>query len=170
MEFGDLVTGDHFIRRHDGGGAKEAVKDVIEATPVSIPGGDDASSDSEAFYEGAKNAEVALVLLDKGTGLLQAFPHATKSAEHTAHALKQFTGTDKVKSLRADGAHEIAKAAREQGWPHDTSTPLLYKSSGVAERAVRTVRDGGRCTLEQSGLRPAGWPWAFTQYCALHND
>ena len=83
-----------FIRRHDGDGDKETKKDDKEAV-----GGEtrfDPFSDSEVFYEGAQNAEVALVLLDRGTGWVQVVPQATKSAEHTAQALRQFAGTNKI--------------------------------------------------------------------------
>ena len=31
VDFGDLVTGDHFIRRHDGDGTKEAAQDDDES-------------------------------------------------------------------------------------------------------------------------------------------
>ena len=46
----------------------------------------------------------------------------------------------------------------------------MHQSNGIAERAVRKVKDGGRCNLEQSGLRPSWWSYVCMHYCALHND
>ena len=72
VDFGDLVTGDHFIKRHDGDGAKEAEKDEKEDQDGETRV--DAFSDSEVFYEGAQNAEVAFGILDRGTGWVHVFP------------------------------------------------------------------------------------------------
>lgn len=56
------------------------------------------------------------------------------------------------------------------GWPCDTYTPHAHQTNRVAERTVRLVKDGGRCALEQSGLRPNWRTWACLHFCAMHNE
>ena len=124
----------------------------------------------KVFIRTSSMRRLLFLLLGRGTDWLQVFPQATKSAAHTVQALKQFAGNDNIKTFRADGASEITAAARERGWLCDTSALFVHQPNGFAERAVRKVRDGGRCNLEQSGLRPSWWSWACMHYCALHND
>ena len=47
---------------------------------------------------------------------------------------------------------------------HDTSAPGIHQSSGVAERAVRTIEDGARTALSQAGLPTAFWPYAVEHF------
>ena len=52
-----------------------------------------------------------------------------------------------------DGDEVFTKAMRELGWSHDTSTPYQPQTNGIAERAVRRVKEGTSCALVQSGWR-----------------
>ena len=141
-----MVTGDHFIRCSDDDDAEEADDGDVETTPSGSEGMLDEATDSEGLYASVLLVRVAFVLLDRATGWVQCFPQASTHAEHTAEAVRQFAGPDKILNFRADGASEITAAARALGWPCDTSTPFVHQTNGVAERAVRLVKDGGRCS------------------------
>ena len=66
---------------------------------------------------------------------------------------QRFLGPDvKAKHVYSDNSREFKKALKELGFSHDTSTPHHPESNGVAERAVRRVREGTSACLVQSGL------------------
>ena len=54
-------------------------------------------------------------------------------------------------------------------WRNPTSTPGQPKTNGVAERAVRRVKEGTASLLVQSGLAPSWWVSAMICYCFLRN-
>ena len=61
------------------------------------------------------------------------------------------TGKPKVISL------EFGKACEDLSWNHCTSTPHRSETNGIAERAVRRVKEGTSAVLLQSGLNVSGW-------------
>ena len=66
-----------------------------------------------------------------------------------------------------DNAPELLKAMEEFRWNHDSSTPHRPETNGVAERAVRRVKEGTSATLMQSGLTEDWWQEAMDCYCFL---
>ena len=50
---------------------------------------------------------------------------------------------------------------------HDTSTPYRPETNGIAERAVRRVKEGTSASLVQSGLPEDWWGEAMYFYCLL---
>ena len=114
--------------------------------------------------------EYAVVMADSYTKWIEGFPKGTKSSEDTIAACQTFVGADDVvKLFYTDGAQELEAAALRLGWRHDTSPPYRPQANGVAERAVRTVVEGTRVLLEQSGLKHAWWPHAMRAFCAARN-
>ena len=55
----------------------------------------------------------------------------------------------------------------ELNWCHDTSTPYRPETNGIAECAVRRVKEGTSTTLLQSGMPVGWWDEAMTCYCFL---
>ena len=85
-------------------------------------------------------------------------------------ALQGFAGPrDEVHLIYTDGAKELAAAAAELGWRHDTATPYRPQTNGVAERNVRRVLEGTRASLTASGLAHHWWPDASRCFCDLYN-
>ena len=68
-----------------------------------------------------------------------------------------------------ENSKEFIKAFEELQWPHDTSTPYRSETHGVAERAVRRVKEGTASALAQSGLSEEWWGAAMCCYCYLRN-
>ena len=54
-------------------------------------------------------------------------------------------------------------------YSHDTSTPHVPATNGVAERAVGKVKEGTRCQITQSGFPHSWWNRAARCYCFLTN-
>ena len=71
------------------------------------------------------------------------------------------------KHVYVDNAPEFIKAMEELRWNHDTSAPHRPETNGVAERAVRRVKEGTSATLLQSGLTEEWWQEAMDCYCFL---
>jgi len=83
-------------------------------------------------------------------------------------AFEKFAGPDtKIRHAYTDNSEEFKKAFRELGVDHDTSTPHRPQTNGVAERAVRRVKEGTSCCQIQSGFSHEWWKWAVYCYCFL---
>ena len=67
----------------------------------------------------------------------------------------------KAKHVYTDDSKEFKKVLEDLQTSHDTSTPHHSESNGVAERAVRKVKEGTQVALLQSGLHEAWWPEAM---------
>ena len=54
-------------------------------------------------------------------------------------------------------------------WNHRTSTPHWSETNGIADRAVRRVKEGTSTVLLQSGLDGKWWADSMESYCYLRN-
>ena len=64
---------------------------------------------------------------------------------------------------------EFGKACEDLSWKHCTSTPHRLETNGIAERAVRRVKEGTSAVLLQSGLDDNWWADAMECYTYLRN-
>jgi hypothetical protein len=120
--------------------------------------------------EGVDGERAALVILDRGTGWIDCYPVADKTAEESVRALGDFVGpTVEAANFYSDNSPELIRAARDLSWVHGTATPGRPATNGVAERAVRSVLEGTRTVLEQAGLPHKFWPYACRHWCFSHN-
>ena len=87
------------------------------------------------------------------------YPSARKSAESVILAMKHFVSNDdEVGICYSDNAPELINAMKELKWRHVLSKAYISASNAVAERSIRTVLEGTRVNLLQSGLNHGFWP------------
>ena len=90
--------------------------------------------------QGRKDDKTALIIYDRYTSWTQAYPAPTQSAGEVASCFQRFLGPQvHPKHVYTDGSRECARAMKDLGFAHDTSTPHHSESNGVAERTVRRV-------------------------------
>ena len=95
---------------------------------------------------------------DLATQWIQAFPCKNKTSQETQRSLQKFLEPDrKLKVIYTDNSLEFSKACADLSWNHCTSTPHRSETNGVAERAVRRVKEGTSAVLLQSGLNESWW-------------
>ena len=86
-----------------------------------------------------------------------AYPARNKPADEIKVAAQDLVGSDEVKLWYSDGAPELHAVCREMGIRHDKSDPHRSETNGVIETTNRTVLDGTRTILFQSGMRYKYW-------------
>ena len=64
---------------------------------------------------------------------------------------------------------EFGKACEDLSWNHCTSTPHWSETNGIAERAVRRVKEGTSAVLLQSGLDESWWADSMECHTYLRN-
>ena len=73
----------------------------------------------------------------------------------------------KPKVIYTDNSLEFGKACEDLSWNHWTSTPHRSETNGIAEKALRRIKEGTSAVLLQSGLDQNGGriPWSVTAIC-----
>ena len=86
---------------------------------------------------------------------------------------KEFTKvsqpSEKPKVIYTDTSMEFGTACEELSWNHCTSTPHRSETNGIAERAVRRMKEGTSTLLLQSGLDEKWWADSMECFCYLQN-
>ena len=75
----------------------------------------------------------------------------------------------KVPGTREETNLEFGKACEDLSWNHCTSTPHRSETNGIAERAVRRVKEGTSAVMLQSGLNESWWADSLECYTYLGN-
>ena len=74
---------------------------------------------------------------------IQSYPCMTKTSQETQRSLQKFLEPNrKPKVIYTDSSLEFGKACEDRSWNHCTSTPDRSETNGIAERAVRRVKEG----------------------------
>ena len=108
--------------------------------------------------ESRNNHRYAVVVQDLATQWIQAFP-CKKNVSGNRKELAKVLGA-------RDSSLEFGKACEDLSWNHCTSTPHRSETNGIAERALRRVKEGTSAVLLQSGLNES-W-WADSMECDTH--
>ena len=108
--------------------------------------------------ESRNNHRYAIVVQDLAT---------QKTSQETQRSLQKFLEPErKPKVIYTDNSLEFGKACEDLSWNHCTSTPHRSETNGIAERAVRRVKEGTSAVLLQSGLNE-NW-WADCMECCTY--
>ena len=103
--------------------------------------------------ESRNNHRYAVVVQDLATQWIQAYPCKNKTSQETQRSLQKFLEPErKPKVIYTDNSLKFSKACEDLSWNHCTSTPHRSETDGIAERAVRRVKEGTSAVLLQSGL------------------
>ena len=95
--------------------------------------------------------------------------HLTKTSQETHRSLQKFLEPErKPKVIYTDNSLEFGKSC-ELPWNHGTSTPHRSETNGIAERAVRRVKEGTSAVLLQSGLDENWWADSMERFSYLRN-
>ena len=125
------------------------------------------------FNEGGEarhNHRCAVVLQDLATQCIQAYPCKTQTSQETEKSSQKFLDpSGKPKVIYTHNSVENGKACEDLSWDHCTSTPHLSETNGIAERAVRRIKQGTSAVLLQSGLDEKWWADSMECYCYLRN-
>ena len=108
--------------------------------------------------------------MDLATQWIQAYPCKNKTSHETQRSLQKFLERDRnPKVIYTDNSMEFGKACEDLSWNHCTSTPHRSETNGIAERAVRRVKEGTSAVLLQSGLIESWWADSMECYTYLRN-
>ena len=144
-----------------------------EAVPRAENFGDLTTADHKVLsdnYESRNNHRYAVVVQDLATQWIQAYPCKTKTSQETHRSWQKFLEPErKPKVIYTDNSLEFGKACEDLSWNHCTSTPHRSETNGIAERAVRRVKEGTSAVLLQSGLNESWWADSMECYTYLRN-
>ena len=144
-----------------------------EAIPRAVNFGDLITADHKVLSdncESRNNHRYAVVVQDLATQWIQAYPCKNKTSQETQRSLQKFLEPErKPKVIYTDNSLEFGKACEDLSWNHCTSTPHRLETNGIAERAVRRVKEGNSAVLLQSGLNESWWADSMECYTYLRN-
>ena len=93
--------------------------------------------------------------------------HVQQFFRKTQKSLHKFLEpTRKPKVIYTDNSFEFGKSCEDLSWNHCTHRS---ETNGIAERAVRRIKEGTSAVLLQSGLDAKGWADSMECSCYLRN-
>ena len=143
------------------------------AVPRAENFGDLITADHKVLSESCEsrnNHRYAVVVQDLVTQWIQSYPCKTKTSQETQRSLQKFLEPDrKPKVIYTVNSLEFGKACEDLSWNHCTSTPHRSETNEIAERAVRSVKEGTSAVLLRSGLNENWWADSMKCYTYLRN-
>ena len=120
--------------------------------------------------ESQNNHRYAIVVQGLATQWIQSYPCKTKTSQETQRSLQKFLEPErKPKVIYTDNSVEFGNACEDLSWNPCTSTPHRSETNGIAERAVRRVKEGTSAVLLQSSLNESWWAESMECYTFLRN-
>ena len=132
------------------------------------------TADHKILSEGSESRNThrhVVVVQDLATQWFRSYPCKTKTSQETQRSpMKFLEPTRKPKVMYTDNSLEFCKACEDLSWNHRTSTPHRSETNGIAERAVRRVKEGTSAVLLQSGLNENWWADSMECHCYPRNN
>ena len=120
--------------------------------------------------ESRNNHRYAVVVQVLANQWIQSYPCKTKTSRETEKNLRKcLEPSQKPKVIYTDNSKEFGKSCEELSWSHRTATPHRSETSGIAERAVRRVKEETSAVLLQSQLNEKWWSDSMECYCYLRD-
>ena len=133
---------------------------VAEPNLVQKVLGDLSTADHKVLSENCEsrnNHRYAVVVQDLATNGSSRI-RAKRKLQETQRSLQKFFKPDrKPKVIYTDNSLDFSKACEDLTWNHCTSTPHRSETDGIAERAVRRVKEGTSAVLLQASLNESWW-------------
>ena len=143
------------------------------AVPRAENFGDLITADHKVLSENCEsrnNHRYAIVVQDLATQWIQSYPCKTETSQETQRSLQKLLEPNrKPKVIYTDNSTEFGKSCADISWNHCTSTPHRSETNGIAERAVRRVKEGTSAVLLQSGLNEKWWADSMECFSYLRN-
>ena len=140
-----------------------------EAVPRAEKCGDLITADHKVLNEESEsqnNHQCTVVEQDLATQWIQSFPCKSKTFQETDKSSRKFLEpSEKPKVICTDNSLEFYKSCED----HRTSTPHRSETNGIAERAVRRIKERTSAVLLKSGLDEKWWADSVECYCCLRN-
>ena len=134
---------------------------IGEAVPRAANFGNLTTADHKVLTDNCdsrNNHRYAVVVQDLATQWIQAYPCKNNTSQETQTCLQKFLEPERnPKVIYTDNSLEFGKTCEDLSWNHCTSTPHRSETNGIAERAVRRVKEGTSAVLLQSGLNESWW-------------
>ena len=131
---------------------------------------EDALAKLHLEQESLVNHRYAVEVQDLATHWIQSYPCKTNTSRETEKSLSKFLKPKyKPKVIKTNNWLELRKSCEVSSWNHRTSTPHRSETNGIAERAVRGVKQGTSAVSLQSGLDERWWSDSMECYCYLRN-
>ena len=162
---GKVVSGKHCISTHF---PKDRKCDICLETKITrascrrragavVPRadnfGDLITADHNVLSEGCEsrnNHRYAVVVQVLATQWIHSYPCKTETSQVTQKSpVKFLEPTWKPKVFYTNNSLEFGKACEDLAWNHCTSTPHRSETIGIAERAVRRIKEGTSAALLQ---------------------
>ena len=146
---------------------------IGEAIPRAEKFGDLTTADHKVLSDNCESRNkhrYAIVVQDLATQWIQSCPCKTKTSQETQKSLQKFLEPERnPKVIYTDNSLEFGKACEDLSWNRCTSTPHRSETNGIAERAVRRVKEGTSAVLLQSGLNESWLADSMECYTYLRN-
>ena len=117
--------------------------------------------------ESRNNHRHAVVVEDVATNGFNPIRAKQKLIRRRKRVYESFSSRRKSQVVCTDNSLGIGTACEDLSWNHRTLTPHRSETNGVAERAVRRIKEGISAVLMQSGLDEKWWADSKECHCYL---